>query len=210
VDSLNWSPISITGRTKLFKIIDLSFNTVFSEYEVDSLGRQINKFIWNTPGKFLRFQNFNASLGMQFNSATSTDAAKAATAAGLPKDYLNDYVDFKIPWTLHISVDFRYDKTLYNLTNHSFDKKMTETVNFNGDFNLTEKWKIGYSSGYDFDAKKFTYSSVQIFRDLHCWQMSFLWVPYGFYKSYIFQINVKSSVLQDLKLVRRKNWTENL
>ena len=210
VDSLNWSPLTIQGRTKLFKIIDLSFNSSFNEYNVDSSGNEVNKYVWETPEKFLRFESANLSLGMAFSSKNNASATKAAIDAGLPNNYLDDYVDFKIPWTLRIDYSLRYDKTSFVIVDHKFDKKITQTVNFSGDFNLTGKWKIGYSSGYDFETKKLTYTSIDIYRDLHCWEMSFKWVPFGTYKSYIFQINVKSSVLQDLKLNRRKNWTENL
>jgi len=71
---------------------------------------------------------------------------------------------------------------------------------------LTPKWKIGFQSGYDFINKDLTYTSVNIYRDLHCWEMKFNWVPFGFRKMYTIDINVKSAILQDLKLSRRRDW----
>jgi hypothetical protein len=79
-----------------------------------------------------------------------------------------------------------------------------------GDLSLSEKWKIRYSSGYDFEAKEFSMTNIGISRDLHCWTMSLDWVPFGRFQSYNFRINVKSSVLQDLKLERRKPFFDNL
>jgi hypothetical protein len=84
-------------------------------------------------------------------------------------------------------------------------KTTTQTINFNGDLQLTPGWKINYSSGYDFQLKDFSYTSVGIFRDLHCWEMHLNWVPFGFQQNYYFQINVKSSVLQDLKLMKKND-----
>ena len=47
---------------------------------------------------------------------------------------------------------------------------------------------------------KLTPGSVTLTRDLHCWQMSFTWVPIiGFRKSWNFNIRVKSGMLSDLK-----------
>jgi hypothetical protein len=79
-------------------------------------------------------------------------------------------------------------------------------VNFSGDVSITEKWKVSFSSGYDFVQKEISFTSIDIYRDLHCWEMRFNWIPFGFRQSYNFSINVKSGMLQDLKLNRRRQW----
>ncbi|MNI72077.1 hypothetical protein D3C85_1450430 [compost metagenome] len=48
--------------------------------------------------------------------------------------------------------------------------------------------------------------NLAIYRDLHCWDMSVNWVPYGAYKSYSVTIKVKASILQDLKLSKRQGF----
>ena len=77
---------------------------------------------------------------------------------------------------------------------------------FSGDLSLTKKWKLSLTSGYDFTSKKLTLTSINIYRDLHCWEMHFNWIPFGFRQSFSLDINVKSSTLKDLKLSRRKDW----
>jgi hypothetical protein len=47
-------------------------------------------------------------------------------------------------------------------------------------------------------------TNIGISRDLHCWTLLFNWVPFGPYTSYNFRINVKASILSDLKLERRQ------
>jgi predicted glycosyltransferase involved in capsule biosynthesis len=71
---------------------------------------------------------------------------------------------------------------------------------------LTPKWKVGFNSWYDFTSKQFTNFGLNIYRDLHCWEMKLNWVPFGYQQSYNFQINVKSSILQDLKLIKKKDF----
>jgi hypothetical protein len=83
-------------------------------------------------------------------------------------------------------------------------------VQFNGDVNLTSKWRFGMSSGYDINEKSMTFTSIDIFRDLHCWEMRLQLSPFGFRRSYNFGLNVKAAVLQDLKLNRRKDFRDFL
>jgi hypothetical protein len=83
-----------------------------------------------------------------------------------------------------------------------------QTARFSGDLSVTKNWKISVSSGFDFETKKLSLTSVDIYRDLHCWEMSFNWIPFGFRQSYSVNINVKSSVLRDLKLTRRRQWQD--
>ena len=53
-----------------------------------------------------------------------------------------------------------------------------------------------------------TPTRLSIIRDLHCWEMRFNWVPFGFQKSYSFDINVKASILQDMKLSKKDRSTD--
>jgi hypothetical protein len=75
-----------------------------------------------------------------------------------------------------------------------------------GDFSLTPKWKIGGSTGYDFEAKEITFTTLNIYRDLHCWEMRFTIVPFGPRSSYSFTIQAKGSLLRDLKYEKEPNW----
>jgi hypothetical protein len=130
----------------------------------------------------------------------SRPSAPMAEEEAVPGDfYTGEYVDFNVPWNLSL----RYN---YNYSNTGTTKRVTQTFNFSGNVSLTQKWKIGFSSGYDFKSNKLTYTSVNIFRDLHCWEMRLSWIPIGFHQSYSFQINVKSAILSDLKYEKRKSW----
>src|SRR5690606_39582564 len=80
------------------------------------------------------------------------------------------------------------------------------TLNLYGDLSITPKWKIQYNTGYDFQAQKITLTQFNIYRDLHCWDMSFGWIPFGTYRSYTFTLRIKASVLQDLKLTKRNDY----
>jgi hypothetical protein len=69
---------------------------------------------------------------------------------------------------------------------------------------------VGFTTGYDFKAKDFSYTSFDIYRDLHCWEMSFKWIPFGYRRGWSFTINVKASVLKDLKLPLKQDFRDNI
>ena len=65
------------------------------------------------------------------------------------------------------------------------------------------------NSGFDLQNKEFTQTRIGINRDLHCWQFSFDWVPFGRFQSYNVDIHVKSTILQDLKLSKRRSFVDS-
>jgi flagellar basal body rod protein FlgB len=111
------------------------------------------------------------------------------------------YVDFTIPWSLNISSNLSYTRQGFQ------PARIVQAMTFSGDLKVTDKWKVGFTSGYDFVQKKIVdITSLSIYRDLHCWSMNINWTPFGQYQSYSFDLKVNASILQDLKLSRRRTW----
>ena len=88
------------------------------------------------------------------------------------------------------------------------ERKIVQTLGVSGEVNVTPKWKFTFRTGWDFEANDLSYTSVNIYRDLHCWEMRFSWIPLGARQSWNFSINVKASVLQDLKLNKKKDFRD--
>lgn len=114
----------------------------------------------------------------------------------------NEYVDFSIPWSLRMSY------TVNTRRNGFEDPTIRQTFSFSGDLSLTAKTKVTFNSGYDFDQKSFTNTRIGINRDLHCWSLNFSWVPFGAFQSFSLVIRPKSSILQDLKLQKRRSFQD--
>lgn len=208
-DSLNWSPLSVNGRTRIGKFLSLQFGGILDPYAInDSTGRKINKANREVDGNLFRLTSGSFALNFRLegkgkDGKKQGEPKKSKYATQDDLDYINanldQYVDFNIPWSLNVSYNLRYTKP-------GKTSAVTQTMNFNGDISLTENWKIGATSGWDFERNDFTYTSVNINRDLHCWQLAINWIPYGPRQSYNLTLNVKSSVLQDLKLNRRRDF----
>jgi hypothetical protein len=86
----------------------------------------------------------------------------------------------------------------------------THNVNASGNIRLTNTMQVTFSSGYDFQAKQVTQTSLTVSKDLHCFNMSASLSPFGVWKYYSFRINATSSILQDLKWDKRSQTQSNI
>lgn len=119
-------------------------------------------------------------------------------------NYPQAFVDFNIPWGLSATYSLNFRRV------GVAKGDVTQTVRFNGDMSLTPKWKLTFNSGYDIEKKEFTQTRIGLHRDLHCWELNFSWVPFGRFTSYDFTIRAKSRLLQDLRINRRRSFTDNI
>lgn len=118
------------------------------------------------------------------------------------------YMIQKIPWSLSFSYSMQLGYGDFNYTKKEYDYRLTHSLSFNGNIQPTKNWRFNFNATYDFDAKKISYMTCNITRDLHCWQMTASFVPVGPYKSYTFNIAVSSSLLKDLKWRQSSNYRD--
>ena len=214
-DSLNMSMITMSGRTTLFKKFSIQYGSVWDPYASDSAGNRINKFEWEVNRRLLRLDNtsWRLSFGYKFGDK---DFKKVEKTENISDDALNDinsnkedFVDWNIPWSLSFNYNFTYTNKLSYINYYKVPTEtIVQTLSFNGQINITPKWKFTFNSGWDFTQSKLSYTSINIYRDLHCWEMRFSWIPLGDRKSWNFSINVKASILQDLKLNKKKDFRD--
>ena len=222
-DSLNWSYLSISGRTTLFKNFSIQYSSMWDPYILDSTGtKQLNQFEWDVNHRLFRKKsvtwNFSANYTLNNQTFSKKGNKKAQPdAPNATEDELNDiwsnphdYVDWTTTWSLSISYNMRIVNNPSYINYIMRDNRSTvQTVGLQGEINLSPKWKFSAHTGWDIEKKKVSYTSLTIYRDLHCWEMRFNVIPYGTYKSWNFQINVKASALQDLKLTKKKDYRDN-
>jgi hypothetical protein len=174
---------------------------------------RVSRYAWNAGG-LGRITSASMAFSTNLNpKGQKKDAEMKAkigksNASQADKEYLlknpDTYVDFSIPWNLRLSYNLSYSNA-----NPNAASSITQAARFTGDFSLSEKWKITYASGYDFVAHQLTQTNFGLSRDLHCWQMSLNWVPFGKFQSYTFNIGIKSSLLRDLKLNRTRSFVDS-
>lgn len=240
-DSLKWAPVSVSGRTTLFKQLTINYASTWSPYAIDQYGMKVNQSEWDFRKKLLRLESTRWTFGFNYKFSSKKSGGKKNKVGNLPNDtegkqgkddninafgkensqeysdILNnpdDYVDWSIPWSVNLSYSLSKNTNLKYLRNLEDDydiektKNKTQTISINGDINITKKTKIGFRTGYDFESKEVSYTSLNIYRDLHCWEMRFNWIPIGPRKSWNFTIAIKSTLLQDLKLEKKKDFRD--
>lgn len=234
-DSFQLSSISVNARTSLLNnLVSINFTGSVDPYIRDSeTNQRINKFAWNSGKGIGQLANMTTAIGLNLTPASlkgkgSDDGNAQSPVGGINRanglgDGLDNlegltfeeeqvveqirnnpdlYVNFNVPWTLRMNYSVNRSKS------GSAEANIRQSLNFSGSLGLTEKTQITFNSGYDFEQKDFTTSRVGISRDLHCWTMNFNWVPFGRYQSYFVSIRVKSSLLQDLKIEKRRSFQD--
>ena len=215
-DSLKWSKLNISGYTTLFKNLRVSYSSIWDPYartSKDSSGLDINKSEWEVHHRLLRLDNTQWDLGLTYSLSSDKGKKKKNTTKGTEeeqkeiKEHPDYYVDFDIPWSFSLTYKFDYGKN-WNQYYTERVSTITQTLNLNGQLNLTPKWKVTVATGWDFTHGELSFTSIDLYRDLHCWEMRFGWIPKGPQQSWNFSINVKASILQDLKLTKKKDFMD--
>ena len=55
---------------------------------------------------------------------------------------------------------------------------------------VTNKWRVQHSINYDYRRKEIVSHSLDLYRQLHCWEFTFRWVPNGINKGIYFRLNL--------------------
>ena len=227
-DSLNLSNITINANARIGRNLNLNFNMNLDPYTYvanpnivgNQVGTKVNKYAVTSGQGLANLQSLGFTLGTSFSpkSASSNTNTKNpqttnpndpdAAAKQEAKEFIAQnpdlYVDFNIPW--NISLNYNFGLTKPGLSKAS----IIQAVQATGDLSLSKNLKLTLSTGFDFVAFQPTITQLGLTRDLHCWDMSFNWTPFAGSaaraSNYSFTLKVKSAILQDLKVTRRRSF----
>jgi len=231
-DSLKLSPIGINGGTSILNNkMSINFSAGLDPYAIDNNGRRINTWNKDNGGSLLRLTRANINMGYTLDSKTfgkkedeeeeeeENEYDYVAQSGGRDDGLFGEADDFyenrgreieedqqdienpifgsKIPWDLRLAYSASYSNSARQ------NEFSSHSLMFSGNVELTPRWKVGLSSGYDFKNQGFTLTSFRFHRDLKSFELSFNWTPFGIYERWFFKINIKSSLLSDLKWENR-------
>jgi lipopolysaccharide assembly outer membrane protein LptD (OstA) len=227
-DSMKLSDLNVNFRTDIGRILSISGGANYNFYVFDpsanaGRGSRVNRYLLSDRGKFADMTNFSLSFSTSYQAQKKTKSSsdgtpdtvaaeqeRASTTNGFgvqKKTYYSIYdreeANFSIPWSVTLGYTFAQSQPDPRVVTR------TSSVNFTLSFNLTEKWQISTRGSYDFVNKQHYIPSVDITRDLHCWEMSFSWRPMGYYAGYRLEIRVKAPQMQDIKLTKQSSSTLN-
>ena len=170
-----------------------------------------NLYAFQAGQGLLRMTNLQAYVSARFAPKKANKPKTSPNATDATMKAINSnpdlYVDFNIPWSMNVSYTFGLTKLTPELS------QVVQALTLTGDLSLTPKWKVTIQTGYDFQFHSPTLTTIGINRDLHCWEMAFNWTPYSGNNfrsgNYSFDLRARSSILQELKLSRRRSFYDN-
>lgn len=198
VSSWSLDPLQAANlRLGPISTLNMQLRTVHSPYQYDSeRHRRRARYRW---------QDGRAPRMTQTSVTVSTRLGGGRAAA--PEEPLDDEednrfsprfgsADLSIPWNLDATWSWSLDKS------DPTRAAKRSLVDLRGSLNLSRHWKLSSGLHYDLEARSFSSQSLNIYRDMHCWEGYFTWDPRR--DSYHLLIRVKSDLLEDLKWDKRK------
>ncbi len=231
LDSFRMSPLSLSFRTPAVPLVNLSGNANFKFYdEVSEQGtdgtfrsRDINKTLFEAGKGLMRLTDIgfsvstsinNQGIGTAPNIQANQPGKRDSSELGerfrqrldydyKEPDYFGEnsygYSDLQIPWNLNISAQFAYRQPLLNQINRTFNI-LTDLT-----FSLTKTWKVSANAGVDLVNSKLTATSVNLTKDLECYDLTFRWYPIGGNQGFYLRFGIKASQLKDLMYEKQSN-----
>jgi lipopolysaccharide assembly outer membrane protein LptD (OstA) len=217
-DSLRMNPLTISASSNaLSPNFLLSAGATYDFYSYNPLtGRRIDRLWMDDGGSALRFLrgyvNMSLSLegtlrkrkeedldhdhsGNEGNTLVKKEKTEVEQAIFKERFSKAENTDFgySLPWKLRMSLYLNSDKS------NPLNPSTTALLNTYARVSLSKNWQVGFNTGYDLQENEFIFPAIQVYRDLHCWEMSFQWVPSGEYQSYFLQVGLKAPQFEDLK-----------
>jgi hypothetical protein len=202
-----WSNLGARASTSLFKGgLRLVYQGQFDPYGVDSTGSRVLASAWQVNGVVVRPLVQQLSADFRISGGSSQGRPTAAVGEnGLEQDlYADPYGPLSLQpiratWSLSGGYSLRYDPATA-----ASGSPYKQSIRFDASLEPTANWRVGVSSGYDLMARSITFTTVDLYRQIHCWEMRVRWVPMGYARSYSIGLGVKAPLLKDLKVERRR------
>lgn len=208
-DSLNLSNISFSSNARLFKLINLNVSGSFDAYQKIN-NRRVNTFLI-TKGDFLRLErlSFTASTSLDPNSLSALVETIFGGKKAAPKPEEKESKDKKKdnPFSLLQNTSISYSLLVtpsFNTVTERDTVAFAQALSINGALNLSPKWVASYSFAYDFVNKRIAYPTMNLERNLHCWQMGINWQIEA--RMWTFYLRVKAPSLSFINIPATKNF----
>ena len=198
------------GTSMLKKQLAVNLNASFDPYALNANGTRINTYNINNGGSLFRITNANLSANYSISSkeigknkeskgggskSSGNNVDSSSNMFGESLTNRNQQINTdeeKVKKATLYRTEMPWDlKVRYSLTYNNSQRQSEITANsmqVSGNIEFSPKWRVGVSSGYDFENNGITYTQLRFERDLDSWRFSFNWVPFGDRATYYFFI----------------------
>ena len=201
------------GRFGRFQGMSQNLSYTFNNKTLDKIKTLLDKFKKEEDDELLAGEEspvLEKNVDEKKPSSLKGSKTKKAQKADLDDD---GYMPFKLPWSLTLSYGINMAENTagkINIRTMRYPYKFTQNLNVSGNIGISDNWRINFTSGYNFEYKKLTTTTMNISRDLHCFEMS-CGVVLSPYMSFNFCFRATSAMLADfLKVEKRSDRSSNV
>lgn len=202
------SDLTTSMSSNILQSVRINANANFSFYAQDSLGRAIDQYLWDVGGRFIRMTSYSINASMPFSVGQGGarlrpdivhhpyfyDPYDQSIFRGMDPDF-NTHVFDPLRFPITASLRFSYSWRFIDFNN----SQRSAVINAdNISVQVTRGWTVSTSLGYDFIRKELTPSRFAVRRNLHCWNFSFEWNPFGDFKFFRFALTLNDSQMRSL------------
>lgn len=212
-DSMRWTPISIRMVVSPWPVINMVFAGSLSPYAYNrETGISNAQYAVNHGEGLGRLSSYSVTtsytLAPKGQRAQTSDATKMANVWNpefqqwmiMPQQIINFDIPWKVSFNHFLGYNINTDPTTYQSKRYT----TTHTLNLQADLSITPNWKIAAITYFDLSSGTVANTRIDLYRNLHCWNMSFNWTPIGTNKAFLISIRGNGRSLSNVFLNLRR------
>ena len=203
------------GRFGRFQGMSKNFSYTFNNQTLKKWKKAFRKLFYGEND-----DDYSDTNGENEDSENGIEMDETENRKGVEKDNSSKegldedgYMIFNIPWSFSISygITMTEDRSRnINVKNMRYPYKFVHNLNFSGNVKLSSNWNVNFTSGWDFTTKELTMTTVNISRDMHCFNISAGFV-FGPFTSYHVTMRANASTLTDaLKYDKKSSYSSSI
>lgn len=213
-DSMQLSDLALNLRISPANWINFVSNAQWSPYAWDATGKTQAAYAWKNSQQLGRLTTTNLTTTMVL--APKKDRKKLQDHSTLfnEQDWNADFnyyalhperaIYYDIPWKMNISHVYGIQANQAISTANPSPWLIVQTLVLSGDLSFTKRWNLSGNMNFNLQEGRLTNAYFALNRNMHCWALSFYYVPIGGNKSFLLTIRNTSSIFRDAKIEFRK------
>lgn len=212
-DSIQLSDLALNLRISPASWINFVSNAQWSPYAWNSNGQTQGNYAWKNGQSLGRLTSTNLTTSMVL--APKKDRKKLQDHSLLfnEQDWNADFnyyalhpenaIYYDIPWKMTLSHVYSI-RANQDLSTNPSTWLFVQTLVLSGDLSFTKRWNLSGNLNFNLQEQRLTNAYFALNRNMHCWALSFYYVPLGGNKSFLLTIRNTSSIFRDAKIEIRK------
>ncbi len=213
-DTMNWNDVAFRMVINPIETFNITINGAHSLYAWNTTTGVSNAlYAFETNQGIGRLKSGSISTSWTFTAKKNRAQLKNSSSNALNtwnpnyQQWINSptqLILFDIPWKISVEHIFSLASNFNQATFVSKNYLPTNTLRLSGDLSFTENWKVASNLLLDLESGKITNFNINMFRNIHCWNVSFNWTPIGTNKNFIISLRGTAAALQNVNLNIRR------